>query len=101
MFDIFSIKKNKINKLEKDVGDLTNTIELLVTRFIEVEDALTVILKDIKETQINHKNAIEGTIAAKVDVQGMINSMNTLHDNVMTVVKALNEKGILTEEDLD
>ena len=88
----------------------------LVERIMAMEQALIQVIDTQKEVQENIKK-LEGGIELIAEtllttdvvgsqeknqktLGGMIEGMNTIHDNMQTVIKVLNEKGIITEEDL-
>lgn len=104
------IKVKDIDLFENDV------FYKLVDRLMAMETALIQVIEIQEENKTNIKK-LEGGIELIADtllntdvvgrqeknqktLGGMIDGMNTIHDNMQTVIKVLNEKGIITEEDL-
>lgn len=101
----------------KDIDLFENEVFYnLVDRIMAMEQALIQVIEVQKETKEDIKK-LEGGIELIAEallttdvvggqeknqktLGGMIEGMNTIHDNMQTVIKVLNEKGIITEEDL-
>ena len=101
----------------KDIDLFENDVFYkLVDRLMAMETALIQVIEIQEETKANIKK-LEGGIELIAEtllttdvvggqeknmktLGGMIDGMNTIHDNMQTVIKVLNEKGIITEEDL-
>jgi predicted nucleic acid-binding Zn-ribbon protein len=79
-----------ITTLVKDVIDLKKDLEevgnALKTNVRVYDEAINLVMKD---KQYTNKN-----------MQGMLDSMNIIHENMVVLLRALNEKGIITEDDL-
>ena len=94
-----------------------NKIVLLEEKVEELEKAIRYLLEQQQEI-VNKTIALDGGISIIADalissnivgtqeknlktIGGMIDGMNAIHDNMQVVIGVLNEKGILTENDLN
>ena len=94
-----------------------NKIVLLEEKVEELEKAIRYLLEQQQEI-VNKTIALDGGISIIADalissnivgtqeknlktIGGMIDGMNAIHDNMQVVIRVLNKKGILTENDLN
>ena len=93
--DIFLALVDRTMALEKALLHLYEEHEQLKNNFKALEGGISLIAETLLKT-----NVLDGQEKNLKTIGGMIESMNSMHDNIGTIVRVLNEKGILTEEDL-
>lgn len=101
---MFFGKKKKIEDLElafvglaKKVEELDSDGKVMARYIINLEKEIA----DVLKKHAASINEISEHLKNRADVfSGTVESMNVIHGNMVSIIKALNNKGIITEEDL-